>query len=542
MELSISLIAAVTTLLLLVWRVARFFVSRGSLSHIAGPPRASWWKGRNFAKYFSPEGWAFHEDLYRSYGGVARLDMLFGDQHLYVSDPLALYHICIKDQAVYEETERFLITYRLIFGSSLLSTLGDEHRRQRKLLNPVFSLQHLRELLPVFYPIAHKLCAALEHEVSKGGPYIDVMNWSSRAALEAVGQGGLGYSFGALDERHTNAYSEALKAFQPLLFDLDLLLRFLPQAVRFGSPSLRRWLVGKVPLKPVQDLISIIDTIEQQSKGILMRKQRALQNEKVHTRVSDGKDIMSILLRAHTNARGTTQLPEPELLAHMSTLIVAGHDTTASAVSRILHILSQNQEAQSKLRDEVTAARREHGDLDYDQLMELPYLDAVVRETMRVYPPVPQLDRVTRKDTVLPLLWPIVTTDGKEVKEIHIKKDTHIYISILGANRSKVIWGEDADEWKPERWLKPLPKSVYDASLPGVYSQMMTFLGGTRACIGFKFSEIEMKLVLSVLLEKFKFEPGPEIYWAMGALYHPIVQGDGEHRSAAPLRVSLVRD
>ena len=77
----------------------------------------------------------------------------------------------------------------------------------------------------------------------------------------------------------------------------------------------------------------------------------------------------------------------------MNTFIVAGHDTSSSALARILHQLALNQDVQSRLRDEVTAARKEHGDLEYDILMGLPYLDAVCRETMRLFPPVPQLNR-----------------------------------------------------------------------------------------------------------------------------------------------------
>lgn len=79
----------------------------------------------------------------------------------------------------------------------------------------------------------------------------------------------------------------------------------------------------------------------------------------------------------------------------------------------------------------------------------------------------------TRKDVVLPLLWPIRSTDGKsEIKEIPLKKNTNIIISIIGANKNKRVWGDDAEEWKPERWLKPLPESVSKAHLPGIYASM----------------------------------------------------------------------
>lgn len=77
----------------------------------------------------------------------------------------------------------------------------------------------------------------------------------------------------------------------------------------------------------------------------------------------------------------------------ISTFIFAGHDTTTLAVSRILHQLCQHQAVQEKLRNEVTAARKEHGDLNYDALMGLPFLDAVCRETLRVFPPVSSISR-----------------------------------------------------------------------------------------------------------------------------------------------------
>lgn len=110
-------------------------------------------------------------------------------------------------------------------------------------------------------------------------------------------------------------------------------------------------------------------------------------------------------------AKDEDKLPENELIGQMryvftmlylynsfypsfaSILIFAGHDTTSHALSRALHLLSMHQDIQDKLREEVTKARKEQGDLDYDTLMNLPYLDAICRETLRVYPPVSHLNR-----------------------------------------------------------------------------------------------------------------------------------------------------
>ena len=73
---------------------------------------------------------------------------------------------------------------------------------------------------------------------------------------------------------------------------------------------------------------------------------------------------------------------------------------------------------------------------------------------------------------MLPLSEPIKDADGKSVHEILVPKDTAIVVAILSANRNKAIWGEDVMEWKPERWLRPLPDALEKAAIPGVYSHL----------------------------------------------------------------------
>lgn len=89
----------------------------------------------------------------------------------------------------------------------------------------------------------------------------------------------------------------------------------------------------------------------------------------------------------------------------------------------------------------------------------------------------------TTRDAVVPLGKPVVGRNGMEMNEIIVPKGTNVQVAILLSNRSRDIWGLDADEWKPERWLEGLPDSVGGAKVPGVYSHLMTFIGGTRACM-----------------------------------------------------------
>ncbi|KAJ3886209.1 cytochrome P450 [Lentinula edodes] len=146
-----------------------------------------------------------------------------------------------------------------------------------------------------------------------------------------------------------------------------------------------------------------------------------------------------------------------------------------------------------------------------------------------------------RRDTMIPLLKPIIGLDGTEIHEVAALNGTRVIVSIYNSNRNPDLWGEDANEWKPERWLSPLPKALVEAHIPGVYSHLMTFLGGGRSCIGFKFSQLEMKVVISILVEKFRFSRSSkdsEILWQMNTITAPII-GKANHPQL-PMNISLV--
>ncbi|KAL5482360.1 hypothetical protein ACEPAI_8954 [Sanghuangporus weigelae] len=528
-----------------VYLIQRWFLRGQSLKNVPGPPRTSWLKGY-FFQLFDASEWKFHDDMLHKYGGVVRLPMMLGKDDLYISDPLALHHILVKDQYIYEETSSFLVSNALTLGLGLVSTFGDHHRRQRKMLNPVFSMRHMRDLLPVFYPIAYDLRDILLKRVRDEPKEIDLMSWLSRAALEYIGQAGFGYTFNALHDEKSSEYGDHVKKTILLIFKTEFPRRFLPWLVKLGPPAFRRKMLECVPSKLIKEFIESIDRLDDYSKSIYEKSKRALEkgDEALLKRIGQGKDILSVLLKANMSADEKDRLPEEEIIGQLNTFTAAGQDSTSHALSRALHLLALHPDVQKCLRDEIIAARTGRGgaDFDYDILMGLPYLDAFCRETLRVFPPVIFLARTTRKDVIMPLAWPILGADGKtEITEIPVKRNTNIYISIYGANRSKKIWGEDAEEWKPERWLNPLPESVSKAHLPGVYSSMMTFFGGGRACIGFKFAEMEMKLVLTVLLESLAFEPGPELEWEMSGITRSVLKNSEDKTPQLPLKVSLFK-
>ncbi|KAI0641776.1 cytochrome P450 [Trametes meyenii] len=511
------------------------------LENIPGPKPTSWLYG-NLKQLLSMNAWDVHRQLVEEYPGVVGIRGLFGAKMLYVYDPTALHTVLVKDQNIFEETRFFIKSHKLVLGPGLVASLGESHRRQRKLLNPVFSTTHMRDILPILYHVAGQLQIAIESRVCAGQTEIDMVDWMGRVALEFIGQAGLGYSFDPLVEDKSDKYATALKAFSYAMADSAFLRRLLPYLPTLSWGGIGHAIAKMVPHKGTQRLVSVVDMMHERSIAILEEKRRALSqgDAVVSHQVGQGKDIMSVLLRANLEAAAEDKLPEEEIIGQMSTMIIAAMDTTSNMLVMILCRLSEFPECQKKLREEIVAAGADNPDTSYDTLMNLPYLDAVIRETLRLHAPVSQVFRETRKDAVLPLSEPIRGKDGSTVHEIFVPKDTQIIVGLMNANRNKAVWGEDAMEWNPERWLSPLPESLTDAKIPGVYSNIMTFLGGARSCIGFKFSILEMKAVLSLLLPKFVFEQsGAPVCWNSAAVLYPSVGGYGG-KASLPMKLRLV--
>ncbi|TFK29499.1 cytochrome p450 [Coprinopsis marcescibilis] len=531
----------------MLWRIAKKATAKNPLDNVAGPPSKSFLKG-NFPDLVHPRAWDYHIEISEKYGGVLKFSGFFSEPHLYVFDPKALHHIIVKDQYIYDETDSFFVANEVTFGKGLLATGGEHHRKQRKMLNPVFSIAHMREMVPIFYDVVYKLRDGFTTEIQNGAEELDILAWMTRTALELIGQSGLGHSFDPLTGSGSeNPYSTSVKLLVPALHKLNF-SRFvvLPLVYNIGPTWFRRGVVNFLSIfwGNLRRLRDIVDIITKTSIEIYESKKKALGegDEALEQQIGRGKVIISILMKANMEASEEDRLPESELLGQMSTLTFAAMDTTSNALSRIFHLLSEHPEVQERLREEIQEAQAQNaGELDHDQLVNLPYLDAVCRETMRVYPPVPMLLREARQDMMLPVSKPLIGADGKEINEILVPKGTKIFISTLASNRNRDLWGPDAHEWKPERWLSPLPEKLVNARIPGVYSHLMTFLGGGRSCIGFKFSQLEMKIVLIVLLSKFKFEClHKNVFWQMNGIAQPILEEAESLEPKLPLKVTFL--
>ncbi|KAI0028310.1 cytochrome P450 [Vararia minispora EC-137] len=303
------------------------FVHQRSLWSIPGPSSVSFFSGV-LSLWFGNGAIAFQEKTMERYGRIIRLTGHFGNQMICIADTKAIYEILIKNQDIFEETEAiresvFLVTdpvlltqcarrnLRLIFGGiGLISALGDTHRKQRKLMNPAFSINHMRRMIPVFRQLTQRVSQVIQlqtlmrADIGKEGKEVDVTEYMGRLALDLISQAGFGHSFYAI-EGNDHGYSLALKRLTPYprcspaaarVLTYRNLLPLVTSIIPVPGRVLRS-IAERLPWPALHEIMKISDTMKATSREIWEEKKRlyALGDKSIVNEYGEGKDIMSIL-------------------------------------------------------------------------------------------------------------------------------------------------------------------------------------------------------------------------------------------------------
>ncbi|KAL0577364.1 hypothetical protein V5O48_004616 [Marasmius crinis-equi] len=394
---------------------------------------------------------------------------------LYTVDTKAIAHI-LNHHYDYQKPDDAKFLLSEVLGNGILITEEDTHKFQRKVMNPAFGPAQIRELTSIFVEKSMELRDAWKRQVTmdsdpslNGAARINVLSWLSKMTLDVIGLAGFNYQFDAINPAE-GEQNELNTAFQTI-FSRTASARLWP-ILRMQIPLFRF-----LPTDRGKVIANARKTMARIGQQLLNDSKRAAYgaDEK-----STARDLLSLLVKSNMNEKGEERMNDKDVLAQVPTFLVAGHETTSTATTWALYALTQHPDVQRKLRNELLSLPTSIPDMD--ELNSLPYLDAFVREVLRLHAPVPGTTRVAMRDGVIPLSEPV---GGKDYVEV--AKGQVIYISILAMNRSEKLWGQDAKQFKPERWLN----GSLDTSLPGVWGNMMTFLGGARSCIGYRFSLVE---------------------------------------------------
>ncbi|KAF8195296.1 cytochrome P450 [Mycena galopus ATCC 62051] len=490
------------------------------LRNVPGPQSDHWFMGNRPGLLKNIDG---QEGLWTAqYGRTVRINSLLGFGQLYTTDTKAVQHI-LSNSTLYEKPAEGRYFLGRVVGPGVLVVEGDEHKKQRKILNPAFGPAQLRVLTEIFVEKSRQLRDLWVTRTAEGGGIarVNVIPEFSTAALDIIGKAGFNYDFRSLGAGSENIRDELHEAFATIASSasnpgvLDLLKRY--------SVFLR----SVLPNSKVDNIINESQATMRRIGQELLRESRRKIAEGQSADSAALRDLLSLLVRANMSKDicEAQRLSEEDVLAQVPTFLVAGHETTSTAAAWAFFALATNPKIQKRLRDELLTVDNDNPSMD--TLNALPYLDCVVRETLRAHGPVPFSGRVAIRDDVIPLETPYTDRNGVVHETLRLIKGQPVIIPILAVNRDADIWGADAHEFIPERWERsPSPST----SIPGLWSQMLTFLGGPRACIGFRFSIVELKALLFTLVRAFEFElavPAADVgRLAMSIVQQPVVRSD----------------
>ncbi|KAJ6358503.1 hypothetical protein OIU76_000253 [Salix suchowensis] len=352
-----------------------------------------------------------------------------------------------------------------MFGNGLVMAEGEEWVHHRHVITPAFSPANLKAMSSLMVESTTRMLDKWTALINSGNHEIDVEREITATAGEIIARASFGMSY----ENGSKVF-EKLRAMQITLFKSN----------RY---------VGV----PFSKLISPKKTMEAKKLG---NEIDALLSSiiKAHKSSNDGssqKDLLGLLLQEDpvNGMSGTKMLTTRQLVDECKTFFFGGHETTALALSWTLLLLATHPEWQNKLRDEI---REVTGDIetDFTKVAGLKKMGWVMNEVLRLYPPSPNVQRQAREDI--------------QVNELLIPTGTNMWIDVVAMHHDPKLWGEDVNEFKPERFR--------DDHLYGGCKHKMGFLPfgfGGRMCIGRNLMVMEYKIVLTLILTRFSFSISP---------------------------------
>ncbi|KAJ7804052.1 cytochrome P450 [Mycena olivaceomarginata] len=508
------------------------FRHQSPIRNIPGPPSPSWIFGSFFGHMrqlmLASRFGDYEFQWLKRYGPVYRLKGCFGQDRLMVADPTALQYI-LNSPSFYRSPLKDNIAYLLF---------GNEHRRLRAALNVGFTPAAVRGYESAFQKAAEMISDELEMFPATA---TDICPLISLGSLRAISEAIMGVSHQDLGDEFVANTIQIVK-----LSATQRDTHLIADAVGFQLPSWFWRAVMKLPTTTFNTARTTRQLAKQIGGRIVRDKQDAARqgfevNNDLFSRLREqvicgcSKWTDNSMVVNPQPRDGTKTLHEDEVVAHTAT------DCDCWTRKHGLMELARHSDFQHKLRAEIYSYRAASpGKLTYDNM---PLLNAFIKETLRLYPGLPISDRVAIQDTVIPLGESITTSTGGAHKPDPCCQGTtcfgsHFVIPKVvdfpwhpsinqDVDRLESHWGEDAHEFNPYRWLDGV---VHQGDALGPYANILTFLGGPRICLGWRFAISEMQIIYCELVGKFLFaEPiNPSVRPRFLTSLQPIVSTGGK--------------
>ncbi|XP_078362560.1 cytochrome P450 3A2-like isoform X2 [Oculina patagonica] len=356
-------------------------------------------------------------------------------------------------------------------GKGLLQLEDEDWKRVRATITPTFSALKLKQITHLIHQSCDTLCKKLE-KIAESGEKVNMWRTYGKFTMEVI----LASAFGVQADIQTTADEP-----------------YTPNAERmFQTPPLSSILMVFPFMKPVLQLVSGLllrsSTTERvKSTAFLIKTAEEVLHLRRESGVSQRKDLLELMLRAEvTNKDGKTisKLSDDEVLAQSFTFMLAGYETTSNALAYTTYCLALNPEVQDKLIKEIDDAVGDNETADYETVQNLEYLDMVLCEALRLYPPAFRFGRACSESCTL--------------NGVHFIKGTVVIVPVFHLHRDPEYW-PNPETFDPDRFSQEAKQQ----RSPYCY---LPFGTGPRSCIGMRFALMEAKMALVHILKRFKFQ------------------------------------
>ncbi|XP_020033593.2 cytochrome P450 4B1 [Castor canadensis] len=358
-------------------------------------------------------------------------------------------------------------------GKGLLVLDGPKWFQHRRLLTPGFHYDVLKPYVAVFADSARAMLDNWEKKAQENRSF-DIFSDVGHMALDTLMKCTFGKADSGLSHRDSDYYLA--------VSDLTLLMQQRIDSFQYHNDFIY-WLTphGRRFLRACQ-------TAHDHTDQVIRKRKEALKHEKEQEKIQNRRhlDFLDILLGAQDESG--TMLSDADLRAEVDTFMFEGHDTTTSGISWFLYCMALYPEHQQRCREEVREILGDQHSFQWDDLGKMIYLTMCIKESFRLYPPVPQVYRQLRK--------PVTFVDGRSLPEGSL-----ISLHIYALHRNSAVWPD------PEVF-DPLRFSSENVTGRHPYA-FIPFSAGPRNCIGQQFAMNEIKVVTALCLLRFEFSLDP---------------------------------
>lgn len=391
------------------------------------------------------------ESYFRTFGDVVRLRFLTTTGYL-VSHPDGIRQVMQENHRNYSKNSRGVRMLGLVLGQGLLTSDGEFWLRQRRIAQPAFHKQRIQGFLGTMERHTEELITAWQN--TRRDVPLDVSKEMMRLTLKIIAE----CAFGSNVSDDVRVVSDAVNF---IIQDVDQRINEITGALVQLPTARNRELEGH--LKRLDAIVYRI---------IAERRQSAERRD----------DFLGLLLEARDEETGEG-MTDTQLRDEIVTMMLAGHETTANLLTWAFYLLSEHPEALARLEKEVD----DHlpaGPLAFENFRNTAFLGHVVNETLRLYPPAWIMERFA--------------TEDDEIGGYMIPKGSTILLPAWLVHRRPDFW-ENPNSFDPDRWGRPLTDK--HAFIP--------FGGGPRLCIGKEFAVLEAKVLLAMIVRRFKLTLAP---------------------------------